>query len=76
MMDRLDLSSAFTKIHLWRMTQFSKIVYIDADVVAVRAPEELFDTQEPFAACPDIGWPDCFNSVCTRSVVNEKNSQS
>ncbi|KAF3921070.1 hypothetical protein AA313_de0205160 [Arthrobotrys entomopaga] len=62
MMDRLDLSSAFTKIHLWSLTQFSKIVYIDADVVAIRAPEELFDIQERFAACPDIGWPDCFNS--------------
>ncbi|KAK6363373.1 glycogenin glucosyltransferase, variant 2 [Orbilia blumenaviensis] len=62
MMDRLDLSSAFTKIHLWRMTQFEKIVYIDADVVALRAPEELFDTKERFSAAPDIGWPDCFNS--------------
>ncbi|KAF3158660.1 glycogenin glucosyltransferase [Orbilia oligospora] len=62
MMDRLDLSSAFTKIHLWRMTQFEKIVYIDADVVALRAPEELFETKEKFAAAPDIGWPDCFNS--------------
>ncbi|KAK6534203.1 glycogenin glucosyltransferase [Arthrobotrys megalospora] len=62
MMDRLDLSSAFTKIHLWRMTQFSKIVYIDADVVALRAPEELFEGDKRFAAAPDIGWPDCFNS--------------
>ncbi|KAK6527706.1 glycogenin glucosyltransferase [Orbilia ellipsospora] len=62
LMGRPDLSSAFTKINLWRLVQFSKIVYIDADVVAVRAPEELFDVNEPFAACPDIGWPDCFNS--------------
>ncbi|KAK6509598.1 glycogenin glucosyltransferase, variant 2 [Arthrobotrys musiformis] len=62
MMDRLDLSSAFTKIHLWRMTQFEKIVYIDADVVALRAPEELFESKERFSAAPDIGWPDCFNS--------------
>ncbi|KAK6356954.1 glycogenin glucosyltransferase, variant 2 [Orbilia javanica] len=62
MMDRLDLSSAFTKIHLWRLTQFEKIVYIDADVVALRAPEELFETKDRFAAAPDIGWPDCFNS--------------
>ncbi|KAF4969452.1 hypothetical protein FSARC_3310 [Fusarium sarcochroum] len=62
LMNRGDLHSAFTKINLWKLTQFSKIVYIDADVVAYRAPEELFDTPHPFAAAPDIGWPDLFNT--------------
>lgn len=61
-MDRADLHSAFTKINLWKLTQFSKIVYIDADIVAYRAPDELFDIAEPFSAAPDIGWPDLFNS--------------
>ncbi|OBS27961.1 hypothetical protein FPOA_01901 [Fusarium poae] len=42
--------------------QLLKIVYIDADVVAYRAPEELFDISHPFAAAPDIGWPDLFNT--------------
>ncbi|KAM0266427.1 hypothetical protein ACHAPA_006857 [Fusarium lateritium] len=62
LMNRGDLHSAFTKINLWKLTQFSKIVYIDADVVAYRAPEELFDIPRPFAAAPDIGWPDLFNT--------------
>ncbi|QKX56620.1 uncharacterized protein TRUGW13939_03725 [Talaromyces rugulosus] len=62
LMDRPDLISAFTKIELWRQTQFSKIVYIDADVVALRAPDELLSLGEDFAAAPDIGWPDIFNS--------------
>ncbi|KAF5620313.1 glycogenin-2 beta [Fusarium tjaetaba] len=62
LMNRGDLHSAFTKINLWKLTQFSKIVYIDADVVAYRAPDELFDTPHPFAAAPDIGWPDLFNT--------------
>ncbi|KAJ4013845.1 glycogenin glucosyltransferase [Fusarium irregulare] len=62
LMNRGDLHSAFTKINLWKLTQFSKIVYIDADVVAYRAPEELFDLPHPFAAAPDIGWPDLFNT--------------
>ena len=44
------------------MTQFRKIVYIDSDVVALRAPDELFDVQEDFAAAPDVGWPDAFNT--------------
>ena len=61
-LDRLDLRFAFTKIALWKQQQFRKIVYIDADVVALRAPDELFKIEAPFAAAPDIGWPDCFNS--------------
>ncbi|KAK0392105.1 hypothetical protein NLU13_1603 [Sarocladium strictum] len=62
LMNRGDLHSAFTKINLWRQLQFSKIVYIDADIVAYRAPDELFDIQHAFSAAPDIGWPDLFNS--------------
>ncbi|KAF4212214.1 hypothetical protein CNMCM8980_007604 [Aspergillus fumigatiaffinis] len=62
LMDRPDLIATFTKIELWRQTQFKKIVYIDCDVVAVRAPDELLTLGEDFAAAPDVGWPDIFNS--------------
>ncbi|KAI9795164.1 MAG: glycogenin glucosyltransferase [Peltula sp. TS41687] len=62
LMNRGDLTSTFTKINLWRQRRFRKIVYLDADVVALRAPDELFDIKDPFAAAPDVGWPDCFNS--------------
>ncbi|KAJ2973192.1 hypothetical protein NUW58_g8999 [Xylaria curta] len=62
LMNRTDLHSAFTKVNLWSQTQFRKIVYIDADVVAYRAPDELFDIAHPFSAAPDIGWPDLFNT--------------
>ena len=61
-MQRPDLASTFTKVALWRQTQFERIVYLDADVVALRAPDELFNEHASFAAVPDIGWPDCFNS--------------
>ena len=61
-MNRPDLISTFTKIELWKQTQYSRIVYIDADVVAIRAPNELLTLETEFAAVPDIGWPDCFNS--------------
>lgn len=44
-------------------------MYIDCDVVALRAPDELLDNDDDdddddvhFAAAPDVGWPDCFNS--------------
>ncbi|EEP77180.1 hypothetical protein UREG_02029 [Uncinocarpus reesii 1704] len=62
LMDRPDLISTFTKIELWRQVQYKQIVYIDADVVALRAPDELLTLDTHFAAAPDIGWPDCFNS--------------
>ncbi|KAH9832407.1 glycosyltransferase family 8 protein [Teratosphaeria destructans] len=62
LMNRPDLLYTFTKINLWKLTEFRKIVYIDSDVVALRAPDELFDTQEDFAAAADVGWPDIFNT--------------
>ncbi|KAL9045053.1 MAG: hypothetical protein Q9214_001855, partial [Letrouitia sp. 1 TL-2023] len=62
LMQRPGLDSTFTKIALWRQTQYRKIVYLDADTVILRAPDELFDEPSDFAAVPDIGWPDCFNS--------------
>ena len=62
LMKRPDLISTFTKIALWKQIQFDKLVYLDADTVTLRAPDELFDTPSTFAAVPDIGWPDCFNT--------------
>ncbi|KAL5374615.1 hypothetical protein DPSP01_011797 [Paraphaeosphaeria sporulosa] len=62
LMGRPDLLYAFTKIALWRQTRFRKIVYLDADVVALRSLDELFEIDAPFAAAPDVGWPDAFNS--------------
>lgn len=62
LMDRPDLISTFTKIELWRQTQYRRIVYIDCDIVALRAPDELLSLDVDFAAAPDVGWPDCFNS--------------
>lgn len=49
LMDRLDLNAAFTKINIWKQTQFRKILFVDADVVALRAPDELFDIETEFA---------------------------
>lgn len=62
LMNRSDLHSAFTKLNLWKLVQFERVVYIDADVLAYRAPDELFDLPDAFAAAPDIGWPDIFNT--------------
>lgn len=60
-LDRHDLGITFTKIRCWTLTQFSKCVFLDADVLALSHCDELFDRDE-FSAAPDAGWPDCFNS--------------
>lgn len=51
-----------TKLHLFRLTQYSKIIFLDADTLVLRPLTALFDLECAFAAAPDIGWPDAFNS--------------
>ncbi|KAF8418221.1 nucleotide-diphospho-sugar transferase [Tirmania nivea] len=63
LLGRLELNETFTKINLWKQTQFNKIIYLDADILPIVPLDELFEVDAAFAASPDIGWPDCFNSV-------------
>lgn len=59
---RLDLHAVLTKIHVFRLTQFSKIIFLDADVLPIRPLSHLFTLPHEFSAVPDVGWPDIFNS--------------
>ncbi|XP_059481671.1 glycogenin-1 isoform X2 [Neocloeon triangulifer] len=58
---RPDLGITFTKLHCWRLTNYNKCVFLDADTLVLQPCDELFDREE-FSAAPDPGWPDCFNS--------------
>ena len=49
LLDRPDLALSLTKINIWQLTQFQKCVYLDADVLALRAPDELFNLDVEFA---------------------------
>ncbi|KAJ1555383.1 Glycogenin-2, partial [Nowakowskiella sp. JEL0078] len=68
LLGRPELDVTFTKFHVWGldgMQQFERVVFLDADTVALRNVDELFtylDNDVQFAAAADIGWPDCFNS--------------
>ncbi|KAF5102800.1 hypothetical protein D0Z03_000354 [Geotrichum reessii] len=69
LLGRPELERSYTKVHVWRQTQFSRIVFLDADTLPLRNLDELFseevyplDSSTPIAASPDIGWPDIFNS--------------
>ncbi|KAH6688508.1 family 8 glycosyl transferase [Plectosphaerella plurivora] len=62
---RPDLHATLTKLHLWSQTSFRRILYLDADTLVLRSLDHLFTSvpsHAPFAACPELGFPDCFNS--------------
>ncbi|RZC40559.1 app1-like, partial [Asbolus verrucosus] len=61
LLKRPELGVTFTKLHCWRLTQFDKCVFLDADTLVLQNCDELFDREE-LSAAPDVGWPDCFNS--------------
>lgn len=61
---RPDLKATLTKLHLWRLTQYRRIIYLDADTLVIRPILHLFEryARAPISAAPDNGWPDAFNS--------------
>lgn len=59
---RPDLDTVLSKLHVLRLTQYSKVILLDADVLPVRPLCHLFNIEHEFAAVPDVGWPDIFNS--------------
>ncbi|XP_064394170.1 glycogenin-1-like [Halichondria panicea] len=61
LLTRPELGVTFSKIHAWRLTQYNKCVFLDADTMVLHNVDELFEREE-LSAAPDIGWPDCFNS--------------
>ncbi|KAK2461564.1 hypothetical protein APHAL10511_006027 [Amanita phalloides] len=62
LLGRLDLHAVLTKLHVFRLTQFSKIIFLDADVLPIRPLSHLLTLPYDFSAVPDVGWPDIFNS--------------
>ncbi|CAG5133879.1 unnamed protein product, partial [Candidula unifasciata] len=75
LLGRPDLSVTFTKLHCWRLTQFKKCVFLDADTLVLQNIDELFERDE-LSAAPDAGWPDCFNSGVFVFVPSEETYRS
>ncbi|MEO7329950.1 MAG: glycosyltransferase family 8 protein [Minicystis sp.] len=53
--------NVFTKLRAWELTEFDKVVFLDADTLVLQNIDELFDRPE-IAAAPDFFMPDRFNS--------------
>eukprot|EP01134_Creolimax_fragrantissima_P002026 CFRG2026T1 len=66
---RPELGITFTKIFIWKLTQYKKCVFLDADTLVLTNVDELFERDE-LSAAPDVGWPDCFNSGVFVCVPN------
>jgi len=62
LLGRPDLHAVLTKLHIFRLTQYTKVIFLDADVLPIRPLSHLFHIAHPFSAVPDVGWPDIFNS--------------
>ncbi|GAA5871368.1 hypothetical protein JCM1840_004425 [Sporobolomyces johnsonii] len=62
LLGRRDLAASLTKLHVFRLTQYRKAIFLDADTLVLRPLSPLFNLPCPFAAAPDQGWPDAFNS--------------
>lgn len=58
---RSHMANLYTKLHLWSLTQYSKLVYLDADTLVLKNIDELFLRKE-LTAVPDVLPADTFNS--------------
>ena len=77
LLGRKDLGVTFTKLHVWSLIDYERVIFLDADCLVLKPIDELFEFVNDLddtwiAASPDIGWPDCFNSgmfVCRPSTA-------
>ena len=51
----------FTKLRAWELTDFDKVVMLDADTIILKNVDDLFD-RPALSAAPDFLLPDRFNS--------------
>lgn len=67
LLKRSDLSLTLTKLNVWRLTDYDRLVYIDSDILVHQNIDNLFEilpdlTSHEIIAASDSGWPDIFNS--------------
>lgn len=53
--------ATFCKLRVWQLTEYDKVVFMDADTIALQNLDDLF-ARPYFAAAPDFFIPDRFNS--------------
>jgi len=61
LLDRPELGCTFSKLKAWKLTDYEKCVFMDADTLVLQNVDDLFEREE-LSAVSDVGWPDCFNT--------------
>ncbi|MDX1661652.1 MAG: glycosyltransferase [Gemmatimonadota bacterium] len=56
-----QFATVYTKLHVWRLERFEKVLYVDSDAIAVGPLEEALERSR-FAAAPCVTTPDTFNT--------------
>lgn len=51
---RPELNVTLTKLHCWKLSQYSKCVFMDSDTLVIKNIDELFEKEE-LSAVADIG---------------------
>lgn len=67
LLQRPELFQTFSKINVFKLTQFDTLLYLDADTLPIKPINVLFEdfrviNENQIVASPDSGWPDIFNS--------------
>ena len=73
---RSDWNGVFTKLNIWNLTKYEKVIFLDADTLVVKNIDDLFNCSYEICAAPDIHPPDIFNAgvmVITPSENTYKN---
>lgn len=61
MLGRPELGVTWSKLCAWKFTEYTKMIFMDADMIVLQSIDELFERDE-LSAVSDCGWPSCFNS--------------
>lgn len=77
---RPELDVTLSKLNIWNadlFEGFERLAFLDADVMVMENIDAIFDYVSAdgsvvFAAAPDIGWPDCFNSGVFVTIPNQE----
>lgn len=65
LLKRTELSLTMSKLNIWRLIDYTTVVYLDSDTLVMDSLDELFNRQlaiGEISAASDAGWPDIFNS--------------
>ena len=68
--------TTYIKLHIWNLTGYDKVLYLDSDTLPLAPLSSLFDRNigpDTVAAAPDISLPDSFNAgVSTLPCISER----